>query len=367
MSQPPRRRMAYLALEAPRAGQAAATHVTEIVTALESRGWRVSRHFASRTGVTGNASYPMRLFDYVDVQVRAMAAFPRTDVLFVRAHFMSAFAALLAPAFGVVVVHEVNGRLDDVVVTYPGMARWLVVLRFLQRVQFERASHIFCVTDGLADYVRALARHERVSVVPNAANTAVFTPDGPAHREVEPYVIFVGSLAAWHGIDTLLASVADPAWPAATRLVMIGDGSDRAQVVACTDRRVIWLGLKSYAEIPFFLRGAIAALVPITNPANRSGDGVSPLKLYEAMACGVPVIATDLPFQADLVSRSNAGLLVPAGDAHAMAEAVATLRHDPERARQFGANAHACALAESWCVRAAAIDTVLDRLLARRD
>jgi glycosyltransferase involved in cell wall biosynthesis len=260
----------------------------------------------------------------------------------------------------------VNGRLDDVAITYPAMTRVLGLLRWMQRAQFRRAAHIFAVTDGLADWSRELAGHDNVSLTPNGANITLFTPDGPAHAHAQPYVIFIGSLAPWHGIDTLMASVADPAWPTDTALLIIGDGRAREQVAASSDTRIHWLGLKPYGEIPTYLRGAIAALVPITSPANRSSAGVAPLKLYEAMACGVPVVVTDLPFQADLVRDSAAGLVVPPGDAHALALAVATLRADPELRTRQGDNGRKAALNESWHVRAAAIDAVLRGLLADR-
>jgi glycosyltransferase involved in cell wall biosynthesis len=360
------RRLTYLSLEAPRDGQASATHVTEIINELEAQGWHICRQFARHTGVTGKASFLLRLYDYLAVQLRTIAAFPKTDVLYVRAHFMAVLATRIAPLFGVVVVHEVNGRLDDVAITYPGMTRVLGVLRWMQRVQFRSAAHVFAVTDGLADWSRELAGHDRVSLTPNGANITLFTPDGPAHAHDQPYVIFIGSLAPWHGIDTLLASVADPAWPAETALLIIGDGRARDKVVANCDPRICWLGLKPYGEIPTYLRGAIAALVPITSPANRSSAGVAPLKLYEAMACGVPVIVTDLPFQAELVRGSEAGLVVPPGEAHGLALAVATLSADRDLGLRLGSNGRTAALNESWHVRATAIDAVLRGLLADR-
>ena len=68
----------------------------------------------------------------------------------------------------------------------------------------------------------------------------------------------------------------------------------------------------------------------------RAPTGVVPLKLFEAMACGVPVVVTDLPGQADIVSRYRCGLVVPADDPVAIADAVATLARDEPLARLMG-------------------------------
>ena len=362
-----RPRLTYLALETPLKGQAAATHIEEIIAALEALGWTVTRQFATRTGNSTSSSFAVRLLDYVRVQTRTVMAFPGTDVLFVRGHPMAMPAAKLARWCGIKVVHEINGRTDDIGVTYPGMARFMGLIGWLQRTQLQSAGHIFAVTDGLASYVRKQAGHDRVSIVPNGANMTLFSPVGEAHSEPEPYAVFVGSLAAWHGIGTLLGATRSPAWPVGVRLVLIGDGLARNEIATaardCGNGRIVWLGLKPYAEIPYYLRGAIAALVPITNPANRSLSGVAPLKLFEAMACGVPVIATDLPFQAELVKRAQCGMIVPAGDADALAHAVAMIACDRGSAAAMGTRGRAAAEGESWAIRAAGIDATLRRLI----
>jgi glycosyltransferase involved in cell wall biosynthesis len=175
-------------------------------------------------------------------------------------------------------------------------------------------------------------------LISNGANTDIFRPDGSATDFGGRVVVFVGGLCAWHGIDTMIAALRENDWPSDTRLVVIGDGPERAKVASRQESRLEWLGLKPHADIPSFLRGAVAALCIIEDPGGRSAAGVAPLKMFEAMACGVPVIVSDLPFQADIVRTIDAGLVVPPGLPAALAHAVATLARDHDGAGRMGRN-----------------------------
>jgi glycosyltransferase involved in cell wall biosynthesis len=127
---------------------------------------------------------------------------------------------------------------------------------------------------------------------------------------------------------------------------------ERTKLERCPDSRLKWLGLKPYADIPVFLRGALAALCVIEDPGGRSASGVAPLKMFEAMACGVPVIVSDLPFQADIVRKTDAGLVVPPGSPAALARAVAALTRDHDGGGRMGENGAAYVRSEaSWKLR----------------
>jgi glycosyltransferase involved in cell wall biosynthesis len=362
-------RLAYLALEAPVQGQAVHTHVHEIIHGLESNGWVVERFFASRSGASAGRSLATRLADYAFVQIRLICALPRFNALYIRGHFMALPAALAARAAGKIVVHEVNGVTDEIVVTYPWMRRVRRIVVNLQRIQFRMADALFAVTSGLADWAGKQAGHDSVYVVPNGANADLFTPDGPRYTGSSSYVVFVGGLVRWHGIGTMLSALRDEAWPAGVDLIVVGDGIERDQLASIEDGepRLRWLRRQDYAAVPALLRGALGALVPIENPGGRSQAGVLPLKLFEAMACGVPVIATDLPGQGDIVRAEGAGLVVPVGDPSALANAVARLKADPNAARLMGlAGARAVRERHSWRHRADAVNAVLQQILQGR-
>jgi hypothetical protein len=127
---------------------------------------------------------------------------------------------------------------------------------------------------------------------------------------------------------------------------------------------VSYLGRRAQAELPPLIRGAVAALIPISDPASRSGQGVMPLKIFEALACGTPVIVSELPGQAEFVRAHRCGVVVPVGDPESLAKAVAALAADSGRAAELGRSGATVVLAEhSWQARAAELAAILKRTL----
>ena len=360
-------RIAYLALETPREGQASYTHIHEIVGGLRREGWTVDLFAAGSGGASAATSFARRIADQLAVQARLLPRLRSYQALYVRNHFMAWQSATAARWLGVPVIHELNGQPTDILVTYPALAKVGPLLLWLYRSQYRAAGELIAVTDGLGDWARSFAGHERVTVVPNGANTDLFRPEGPVETGRGDYAIFVGGIVAWHGIATMLKALDEPAWPASVRLVVVGDGILRDLLEAArANPRLVWLGAKPYGDIPALVRGSIAALCVIENPSGRSATGVAPLKLYEAMGCGVPAIVSDLPFQSDLVRKLDAGLVVPAGDAAALAAAVAQLACGRERAREMGKNGAAYVRDQaSWQHRARQTAQVVARAIAR--
>jgi glycosyltransferase involved in cell wall biosynthesis len=79
----------------------------------------------------------------------------------------------------------------------------------------------------------------------------------------------------------------------------------------------------------------------------------SPMKLYESMACGVPVVASNVVGISEVVSESRCGILFPAGDARAIAGATARIVADPVEAREMGLRGREAVVARfSWQARA---------------
>ena len=358
-------RLAYLSLETPRPGQASQTHTDEIIASLRALGWTVELFATASGGASRGSSFRGRLVDYARVQRSLAGRIGAFDALFIRSHFMALPVVIWAWRRKLPVVHEINGKPAEIGVTYPGLKVAEPLFGWLYRRQYRLAAHLFAVTEGLAQWARTLAGHDRVSVVPNGANTALFKPEGPRADFAGPYVVFVGGLVAWHGVETMLAALQEPAWPADVRLVIVGDGVERGKVErACADGRLLWLARQPYEAVPDILRGALAALCVIEDRDGRSASGVAPLKLYEAMACGVPVIASDLPFQADIVRSAQAGLVVPPAEAASVAAAVQRLAANPHEARAMGCNGAAYVAREaSWRHRGRDIDRVLRSLL----
>jgi glycosyltransferase involved in cell wall biosynthesis len=100
----------------------------------------------------------------------------------------------------------------------------------------------------------------------------------------------------------------------------------------------------------------------------RTGNGLSasPLKLYESMACSVPVIVSEATGQAELVRETGAGLVIPEGSPAALAAAVTTLRENPGDAARMGERGRrAIESWHSWDIRAEQTHEILSRVVSR--
>jgi glycosyltransferase involved in cell wall biosynthesis len=362
---PDRGRIAYFALDLPHKGQASYVHINEIVENLRRLGWHVDL-FTPEPGSPDKARGALGKWrEYIGVTRRVIAALATYDVLYVRAHALAWPVTVAARKKGLVVVQEVNGTEVDLVVSRPWLRPFRPFLRWLYVSQYRRADRLFPVARQLADWLRINAGHDRITVVPNAANTDLFRPierDGG-----DRFVVFFGGLTDWHGIEVMIDAVQRPEWPKGIELVIIGTGVRQREVEAAVRAGlpIRWLGYRPYTEIPGLIAGAIAGLNPITDPLGRSSTGINPLKLYETLASGLPAIVTDLPGQSELVSGGGCGLVIPCGDASALARAVAQLAANPTQAREMGRRGAALVqAAHSWRARAIEIDEVLQHCLA---
>jgi glycosyltransferase involved in cell wall biosynthesis len=359
-----RRQLDYLCLQPTREGQASFAHVNAIVAGLRRRGWDV---LLAEPGHPrpGHGDGLRRVIAALTAQLRwwIRRRFRPAPCVYVRAHFLALPTAALAKAAGSIVVQEVNGPLDDTYDSWPQLRRLNRLLAFSLRVQLRWADAIITVTPGLSEYLADFTgRRDGYHVVGNGADVDLFVPAAsaaPSHRQ--PYVVFVGALASWQGIDVVLRAAESSLWPPGIDLVVAGDGRERGRVQAASraNQRIHWLGTIPYKASSELVSGSLAALVPMVD-APRSRFGLSPLKLFEAMACGVPVIASDLPDLGDVVRMHDCGVTFRAGDADALARAVADLAEDPTRVSQMGARGREAAVARySWDARAGQTEEVL--------
>lgn len=346
------KQLAYLCLEAPREGQASYTHVHEIIAGLTSRGWLVALYTPPYAGNWLRPGAAFRLLHYMLLQCRLVLRWPRYDAVYVRAHPAAFPVALLARLTGKPIIHEVNGAFDDLYIVYPGARRFSRTIDGAQRLQFLWASGMIAVTDQLANWLKSMARGGQIVTIANGANVNLFTPAAVTQRVLpDKFAVFCGGLAEWHGVDMMLRAAASRSWPADTHLVLIGDGPRAAAVseAAATNPLIVPLGRLPYAEVPGVLARSLVGLACISDPNGRSTlTGVSPLKLFESLACGRPVIVTDLPSLAQFVTENQCGLVVPVDDCRSLAEAVSALSSDPELARQLGCRGAAVLQEHSW-------------------
>ena len=166
---------------------------------------------------------------------------------------------------------------------------------------------------------------DRVVVIPNAIDPADWPPTIPSSD-----VVFLGRLDPVKDVPTLVAAVG---LLPGVRLHVYGDGPDRPRVEAAAHAvgdRVVLHGTVARPQ------DALAAAGVLVLPSLAEGFG---LVLIEAMAAGVPVVATDVPGIRDVVTDGRTGLLVPPRDPPAMAAAIGRVLGDATLRQRLAAAA----------------------------
>jgi glycosyltransferase involved in cell wall biosynthesis len=164
---------------------------------------------------------------------------------------------------------------------------------------------------------------------------------------------FTGSLRPWHGLDTAIEAM----WrlPSDVHLVVAGDGAVRStlqrrahELGLCS--RVHWLGQVAHRRIPLVLASCEVALAPY--PALRE-FAFSPLKLYEYLAAGIPVVASSIGQIPQALDGGRLGMLAAPGDPESLAGGIADVLADSKSAAARAELARAYAMAgHGWTTRA---------------
>jgi glycosyltransferase involved in cell wall biosynthesis len=355
--------MLYITAESLAEGAAAHVHVNEICAGLARRGWRTRLLEPVYDTAGHKPSTLQRLKAILGVNYRAWRALGGVDAIYCRANPLLLPISYLARRRGIAVVHECNGPYADIAIAHPETRPFLKLIVGMQRWQYRKAVAVVAVTDQLKTWLENERGKPDVALITNAANTELFTPETVAERITEkPFVVFFGALAVWHGARMMLEALAHPDWPTGVELLIVGAGADSpiVEAAAAADPRIHYIGRQPYRRVPGLVVGALAGLVPIVDVSGRAQTGLAPLKLFETLAAGVPVIATDYPTQADFVLDNACGIVVPPGDSAALARAVARLAGDPDAAKAMGARGRAAVEREhSWDHRAAEVDRLM--------
>jgi len=200
-----------------------------------------------------------------------------------------------------------------------------------------------------------------IKTISNGANTNLFSPDAAEHTNEhtgnlpETFLVFFGTMARWQGIRTVLASLEEESWPDGVHAVFVGDGVERAAVKLAAKRlsHAHYWGRVPYTILPSIVARAQASFVCTENLDGRGDTGLAPLKLFESLACGLPVIATAMPYQADLVRDHGCGVVTEPQNPALLAQPVADLMSHAATREKMGAAARQLVVKEhSWQARA---------------
>ena len=249
------------------------------------------------------------------------------------------------PAIGTTdakLVYEANG-LPSIELPYawPRVApSTLDKLRDIERHCLRNAVAVITPSDVIRRAVEERGA-TNVHVVPNGADIPETTPPRPEDAP-ERYLVYVGALQPWQGVDVLMRAF--------TRLADLDD----LTLVICSsvprqrsrplrrlaDRlgiadRVQWRYTVPHHRVAGWLAHAAVSVAPLTASPRNVTQGCSPLKVWESMAAGVPVVASDLPAVRELITDGEHGRLVPPDRPAELARAIRIVLEYPERAAEL--------------------------------
>ena len=275
-------------------------------------------------------------------------------------HILAAAAGIVRPFLAMPVAIKITGAwefegglLDPAIQRKP----------FIRALNWgvKRLDYVQCISEFTRDMARQAGYPDRMlRMIPNAVDTDRFhsrEPAAAAPSDDVPCVVYVGRLRTVKGVYVLLDAWAEVVRQVPARLLIAGDGPEGDGLVA----RAAELGITDSIEfmgavddVPsVHARGVIYA-----QPSFQEG---MPNSVLEAMASGLPVVATQISGNVDLVFEDDNGLLVPSGDAPAMARALVTLLKDPARAHRMGLRSR------ERVTRRYGLDAVIGELIAIYD
>lgn len=219
---------------------------------------------------------------------------------------------------------------------------------------------------GKRSYMRIGVPEDRVRVLPNGVNTDRFS--GTDTRDTlraelrlpasAPIAAFSGSLHEGRGGEEMLDCAA--LLPEVQVLIVGGTPGDveryRSEAKRRDLRNVHLTGHVDQATLPKYLLAADVLLMPYTTRFSaHSFEYTSPMKMFEYLATGRPIVATDFPILHEVLENERNALFVPPDSGEALAHGVQRLLHDAALAQRIGATAKADSRRYSWPARAAAV------------
>jgi glycosyltransferase involved in cell wall biosynthesis len=319
-------------------GGGAERYVVDLAIALRDRGWPVEVACSTggvRAAALTDAGIPVSVLLGGLVKRRVSGGYGRALRRLVRDRRPAVVHAHLYASAAAAVV-ATRGLAVPVVLTEHTEAPWRdrAACAISRRV-YQRVDHVVAVSSAIRDTLVGTygVPAGRVDMLLPATAAPAAAPRRVTGDDAAAQVGVVGRLVPEKGVDVFLHAVAlvTPAVPTA-RFVVVGEGSLRAAL----EDRAASLGLTGVVTFTGFrpdAPGLIAGLDVLVVPSRSDG---SPLVVCEAMAAGIPVVASRVGGLPDLVAHGESGLLVRPEDPAELARSLVRLLRDPPAAQALG-------------------------------
>jgi glycosyltransferase involved in cell wall biosynthesis len=302
--------------------------------------------------------------------VRRLAELLRPDVVMERYYNFGGEGISAAAHTGATAVLEVNAPVID----HPGSAKaWLdraLLVQPMRRWRERLCARADVIVTPSAKILPAGTPPGKIVELEWGADTDRFRPEAvgplPFTRPFGTLAVFAGAFRSWHGAVHLVRALREVRrrHPHDISAVFVGDGPELSNVraEAAGLDGVIFTGAVPHDRMPACLAAADIGVAPFDVDAHRPlslGFYWSPLKIFEYMAVGLPVVAPAVDRIVSLVSHEREGLLYPPDQPDGLADALVRLRDPSLRARLGAAARQRAAREYSWQAHCRALDEAI--------
>jgi glycosyltransferase involved in cell wall biosynthesis len=301
--------------------------------------------FISHDRVLGRLALWLNTLQFMVAARRAVRRF-KPDVVYAREAWYGSLAPEVPHVFE---AHDFTARVT------PLHHRW-----------WKRVARIVTVTNGLKNvFVAHGVPEEKMTVAHDGVDEATF-----AVRETKAearaaldlpsdsfLAIYTGHLYDYKGADDLLEAAVSV--PQHVKILFVGGRPNdlarlKARAAELRTTNVLFAGQVPHAKIPTYLRAADVAVLPTRGADRHASEFLSPLKLFEYLAAGKALVATDLPSAREVLSDMTA-LFVPPSDPAALAQALSMLAESPARVASLEKESLRLAATHTWTHRAESV------------
>lgn len=238
---------------------------------------------------------------------------------------------------------------------------------FIIKRLLKKCAGMVSITEGLKDfYAKKVADREKIFVAPDGVDLDKFgiglnkkecrgKTGLPQNKKI---IMYSGHLYDWKGATTLLEAARlfqSQNLQAENLFVFVGGTKKDVEIFKSKAGNmnldnVLILGHKAHGDIPYYLKAADILVLPNRGDDEVSAKYTSPIKLFEYMAAGKPIVASDLPSIREILNQNNA-ILVEADNPQSLAKGVETVLRDLDLSDKIKDKALEDAKEYSWLKR----------------
>lgn len=277
------------------------------------------------------------------------------DLLIERYSWLSGAGIYHARRKKITSILEVNSPvLDEVIWRFGWKENFIrtILLKRLSNFQMREANGIITTISKIIPD----SYHHKSLFSEWGVNTDIFTPDNKAKKECLEFrnkfflkddfvVVFSGSFYPWHGVSDLKEIIKNCKENKKIKFLLIGSGGKQPEVVEDIKKnvlaeQVVFQNQVSYEKIPFLIAAADLGIAPYNiehyPPLKKFGFFWSPLKIFEYLACGIPVLTSKYGRLEELLRPGNCAVFSEPGNSLIFSNHIKDLARHRDRLKDMG-------------------------------